>query len=99
MNILSIGNSFSQDAHKWLSQVAESAGVQIRAVNLYIGSCSLERHWNNYVNQAPDYDLEINGEFVQKISVNMALRAQKWDVITLQQASPQCGDYSTYQPY
>lgn len=99
MNILSIGNSFSQDAHKWLSRIAESAGAQIRAVNLYMGGCSLEQHWNNYVNRLPDYDLEVNGEYVKRISLNMALRAQQWDVITFQQASPKCGDYGTYQPF
>ena len=99
MKVLSIGNSFSQDAHKWLSQIAESTGENIYAVNLYIPSCSLERHWNNFVSQAEDYDLEINGVRIRKISVNEALQLEKWDVITLQQASPQCGDYSTYQPY
>lgn len=99
MKILSIGNSFSQDSHKWLSQIAKSCGESIYAVNLYIPSCSLERHWNNFVSQAEDYDLEINGVRIRKISVNEALQLEKWDVITLQQASPQCGDYSTYQPY
>lgn len=99
LKVLSIGNSFSQDAQKWLSRIAQSCGEDIYAVNLYIGSCSLERHWNNFVSQAQDYDLEINSECIRKISVNEALQLEKWDVITLQQASPQCGDYSTYQPY
>ncbi len=99
MKLLSIGNSFSQDAQKWLHQIAENGGEDIYAVNLYIGSCSLERHWNSFVNQIPDYALEINGECVRKISVNEALTLEKWDVITFQQASPKCGDYTTYQPY
>lgn len=99
MKILSIGNSFSHDAHVWLSQVAQSAGEELYAVNLYIGSCSLERHWNNFVSREPVYALEIGSVFDRKISVNEALTLEKWDVITLQQASPQCGDYSTYQPY
>lgn len=99
MKILSIGNSFSQDAHKWLSRIAASGGAEIEATNLYIGSCSLERHWNNFVSQAPDYALELNSEFVRKISVNEALGLENWDVITFQQASPGCGDYSTFQPY
>ena len=99
MKILSIGNSFSQDAQKWLHQIAESCGEDIYAVNLYIGSCSLERHWNSFLSQVEDYDLEINGVRIRKISVNEALKMEKWDVVTLQQASPQCGDYSTYLPY
>lgn len=99
MKLLSIGNSFSQDAQKWLHQVAESCGVDIHAVNLYIGGCPLQRHWNNFVSRAEDYDMEVNGVCERKISVNEALKLEKWDVITLQQASPYSGDYSTYQPY
>lgn len=99
MKILSIGNSFSQDAHKWLSQIALSCGDEIQSVNLYIGGCALEAHWHNYLTQTPAYDLELNGEFINKVSVTDALREEYWDVITLHQASRFCGDYSTYQPY
>lgn len=99
MKLLSIGNSFSMDAQKWLHQIAQSGGEDIDAVNLYIGGCSLEMHWNNFVSQAPRYELRINGEMQRMISVNEALKLEKWDVITLQQASPLCGDYRTYQPY
>ena len=99
MKLLSIGNSFSQDAHKWLFHIGQSSGERIEAVNLYIGSCYLEKHWNLFISEKEDYDLEINGDFVRKISLPDALRLQKWDVITFQQASPQSGDYDTYQPY
>lgn len=49
MNMLSIGNSFSQDSHRWLSQMAAGWGDEIYAANLHISGCSLERHWNNFV--------------------------------------------------
>ena len=53
MNILSIGNSFSQDAHRFLSPLAAASGDEIWAVNLYIGGCSLNTHWENIrLNQA-----------------------------------------------
>lgn len=99
MNILSIGNSFSQDAQKWLHQIAESAGEDFYCVNLYIGGCPLARHWNNFVTQEPVEEMWINGVFERKISINEALHLMQWDVITFQQASPYCGDYTTYQPY
>jgi len=99
MKILSIGNSFSQDAQKWLHQIAQSAGAQIHAVNLYIGGCPLVRHWNNFVSQEPAYEMWINGVFERMISVNEAVTLENWDVITIQQASPDSGDYSTFQPY
>lgn len=99
MKILSIGNSFSQDAQRWLHQVAESAGEDILAVNLYIGGCPLVRHWNNYISREPEYEMWVNGEFDRKISINEALELETWDVITFQQASPGSGDYSSFQPY
>ena len=99
MKLLSIGNSFSQDAHKWLSPLAEAYGGQIDAVNLYIGGCPLEAHWNNYVSGEAVYDLELNGEKLRKISISESLQSDDWDVITLQQASRFCGDPTTYEPY
>ena len=45
--VLAIGNSFSRDATCYLHQIAKGAGVDAKIVNLYIGGCSLERHWQN----------------------------------------------------
>ena len=99
MKILSIGNSFSQDAHKWLYDICKSAGKEIYNVNLYYGGCTLYGHWNFYVNDKAEYDYEIKGEPVRKISLKEALGLEKWDVITYQQASPNCGKYETYEPF
>ena len=56
MKLLSIGNSFSMDAHHYLHDLAKSGGVNIECYNLYIGGCELERHWNNYMNKSNYYD-------------------------------------------
>ena len=45
--ILAIGNSFSEDAARYLHQTAKAAGVDTKVVNLFIGGCPLERHWKN----------------------------------------------------
>ena len=45
MKLLSIGNSFSVDAHRWLHDIAAAHGEEIYNVNLYIAGCSLKRHW------------------------------------------------------
>ncbi len=69
MKILSIGNSFSQDAQKWLHKLARLNGFNVETANLYIGGCSLEKHWNNVVNDNEHYVLELNGSSTeQKIS-------------------------------
>ena len=61
MKVLSIGNSFSQDAHKWLHKLAENNGVDLETVNLYIGGCSLGTHWKNAKENNADYEFELNG--------------------------------------
>ena len=100
MKVLSIGNSFSQDAHKWLHDLANANGVDMETVNLYIGGCSLETHYINAVNQHAFYDLERNGQSTfEKISITDALNLEKWDVITLQQVSYLSGVAESYEPY
>ena len=100
MKILSIGNSFSQDAHKWLHKLAADNGLSVDTVNLYIGGCSLEQHWQNTKADAADYDLEHNGgEAVGKISICQALQTDRYDVVTLQQASHFSGIPESYSPY
>ncbi|MBQ2780131.1 MAG: DUF4886 domain-containing protein [Clostridia bacterium] len=99
MNILSIGNSFSQDAHRWLHQVADNLGADFHCVNLYIGGCSLQQHWDCYSREVAEHLLEENGEAVRLVSIQEALSLADWDVITLQQASHDSGLYDTYQPF
>lgn len=93
MKVLSIGNSFSQDAHKWLYDVCKSGDEEIYNVNLYIGGCSLETHRKNFCGDEPAYDYEIKGEAVKKISLKEAILSENWDVITFQQASYCSGMY------
>jgi len=100
MYILSIGNSFSQDAQRYLHQIARAAGTEIQAFNLYIPGCPLERHFRNMLSGEREYILEVNGVSTGfKVSLQEALLSRKWDVITVQQASGTSVDYETYQPY
>lgn len=100
INVLSIGNSFSQDAHKWLNKICIADGLDVKTTNLVIGGCSLETHWNNIKSKEPLYDLEINGNpSSEKVSVPDILCSAKWDIITLQQASHFSGLSDTYMPY
>ena len=100
MNILTIGNSFSQDATKYLYQVAQSAGVYFQVVNLEIGGCPLEKHFRNIKADAKAYNFEFNGVNTGfQLSIQEALLNRSWDVITIQQVSTQSPRYETYQPY
>ena len=100
MNILSIGNSFSQDAQRYLHQIAKADGVELNAFNLYIGGCSLAQHYRNMLSEERLYSLEMNGSSTGfNVCLKEALLNREWDVITLQQASLYSPEYSTYQPY
>lgn len=100
MNILSIGNSFSQDAQRYLHRIAMADKVEISSFNLYIGGCPLSRHYRNMLSEQPVYTLEMNGYNTGfSVSLKEALLNRDWDIITLQQVSSQSPDYSTYQPY
>ena len=95
-NVLCIGNSFSQDATRYLHQVS---GEELFVRNLYIGGCSLERHYNNIVGNVADYEYQKNGRCLRMISIEEALGKKKWDYITVQQVSQDSGIIDTYEPF
>ena len=99
MKILSIGNSFSQDATSRLYQIAYDGGERIKTINLYIGGCSLETHLQNWNEGGRRYLLECNGESTVNVSLKEALESDNWDAVTFQQVSQLSMDYITYQPY
>lgn len=100
LKILSIGNSFSHDAHKWLHKLAKMNNVDIETANLFIGGCSLKTHWENIEENNAFYDYEINGNHGEyQISIAEALGKDKWDIVTVQQASQYSGLFDSYEPY
>ena len=100
---MAVGNSFSDDGVEYLDELAQAAGIKLIIGNLYIGGCSLERHWNNVRNELPAYDYRKNVEGHQtntpKTTLQEALQDEEWDYITVQQVSQNSGLYDTYYPY
>ena len=96
MNILCIGNSFSEDATAYL-QAVSSHELYVR--NLAIGGCSLERHYNNIVENIVDYGYEEDAVSIKISSIAEALKEREWDFITLQQVSHYSGIIDTYEPF
>lgn len=100
MKVLAIGNSFSQDATTYLHQAAAAQGLELTAVNLFIGGCSLETHWSNWEREAAAYELQINGRPTgRRVSIQDMLRKGAWDWIVTQQASHDSGWMDTYEPF
>ena len=99
MKIRAIGNSFSQDATRYLQEVARSAGEDLFVRNLYIGGCSLERHAQNIKTGEEAYAYEEDAKKICMMSVTDGLKAEKWDFVTVQQVSGKSGRIETYEPF
>ena len=61
IKILAIGNSFSEDALHYLHEMASSVGIELKTVNLFVGGCSLERHFRNWETGEKAYMYQVNG--------------------------------------
>ncbi len=103
--VLSIGNSYSNNAHEYLVQIAQNAGFEKVVVeNLFIGGCTLDTHWKNAYDNIPAYTLYhkelVDGKMVpsttEKVTMQEGIKNQDWDVITIQQGSSESGKSETY---
>ena len=104
--VLMIGNSFSICLLQHLPQVAADRGVELDLASLYIGGCSLKRHWENVEKDGDEdfrpYKFGRNrfGKYTQgKANVCEALRMAKWDIVTIQQASHESWRPESYHPF
>lgn len=97
IKILSVGNSFSQDATTLLGILNPDLYVR----NLDIGGCSLEKHWRNAENAVKEYVLEEHGWYRQneRVGLKDTLLSEDWDFVTVQQCSALSGCIETYYPY
>ena len=99
--LLCVGNSFSDNTLKYAYQILNSFGVRnIVVANLYIGGCTINRHYNNMLNDIHDYTYRKNttGTFINKDNTNLeyGLLDESWNYITMHQASGSSGMIDTY---
>ena len=110
LKVLAIGNSFSLSMMEELPKAAAAfPGCELDIVNMYIGGCPLERHWANVESNAVDasfrpYDIRASYAFDRKempkrANIPEMLTADRWDIVTIQQASSKSPFCETYQPF
>ena len=100
MKILAIGNSFSQDATRYLREIAKSNGDSVKAINLYIGACPLRKHYLHILQNKELHEIQVDGEGTGfYTSIQKALASDRWDVVTLQQGSKNSFEYKNFEPY
>ena len=100
MKILLISNSFGVNLQKYAKEIASLNDVNLNVYTLYIGGCPLELHDKNIKENNKAYELFVDGSSTGRfISINEALLIEKWDYVSLQQASHVSGIISSYYPY
>lgn len=101
LKILAIGNSFSQDATRMLYEIATKEGYEGVVIgNLYDPGCTLKGHVENFTTMARAYNFYFNDsgnwQTTEGVTLEYGLKAQEWNVITMQQGSPDSGLVATY---
>ncbi len=102
VKILTIGNSFSEDAvEQHLFDLAKAEDIRIIIGNMYIGGCSLEKHLNNARGNKAAYKyrkIGLDGRKVETKSFTLeaALADEHWDYVSFQQNSGRSGQYDTW---
>jgi len=106
IRLLTVGNSFSGNATHFLRDIAASTGREIILQRADLPGCPMERHWRlveaaEAKPASPEgrpYSIAVDGK-ARQMSLREILRSDKWDVVTIQQASPISTDISGYRPY
>ena len=98
VRLLTVGNSFSQNATRYLNDLTKSAGNVLVHQPLVVGGSPLALHWEKAEQHEKDPKAAA-GLYGNKLSLKQALAAQPWDFVTIQQASNKSHDVATYRPY
>ncbi len=98
LRLFLIGNSFSQNATRYLPQLAAEGGHPLKIGRAELGGCSLQRHWE-IAEAAEKNPADPKGKAYNGKSLRELLSAGTWDVVTIQQNSMNSGDVNTYRPY
>lgn len=101
LKVLCVGNSFARNGSKYLYEIATAHGVENVVVGvLYIGGCSVSKHWKNAQSNAAAYTYYKNdsGKWnkVENASLIYGLQDEDWDVITITQGQGNYGIPSSY---
>lgn len=103
MKVLGIGNSFTNDANFYHKHLNEADPVkQLKVTIAYIGGCSFERHVNLAMlhEKFPAEPLGRPYPLGKSMkSLKELLLSEKWDAITIQQASHLSDDIKSYRPW
>lgn len=98
VRLLTIGNSFSANATKYLGDLAKADGNVLIHRAIVVGGASMELHAGKM--QAYERDPKAKeGLYTSGKGLKQELLSDKWNFVTIQQASIKSHDLATYQPF
>jgi hypothetical protein len=97
VRVLTIGNSFSQNATKHLGDLAEASGDTLVLKGANVGGASMELHWSKA--EAFEKDPKNPTGLYGGKGLRELLAADRWDFVTIQQASIKSHDLANYRPF
>lgn len=99
VKVLAVGNSFSANALKYFSGIVTASGNRTVAKNAMIGGCDFERHMRH----ADAFESNPNDPegrpYPGSLSLKDLLTLEKWDFVTIQQASHKSFKPETFHPH
>ena len=104
LKILCIGNSFSCDTIEHVANIALSLGVKkVTLGNLYIGGCSIKKHYANAVNDTHAYEYFYNTgsgwSSTYNHSIKDTLESDEWDFVSIQHGTNDGSRYAEQASY
>lgn len=103
LKVLTIGNSFAHSIGAHLPKVAASVpGCYLKLGFANLPGCSLRQHWNNAEREERNESAKFYGKAMGQPAVyklREILTSEKWDIISIQQASHDSWRPETFQPY
>lgn len=99
LKVLAVGNSFSANALHYFPDLVKASGCGVIAVNAMIGGCDFERHMRHADAFEANPEDPQGRPYPGKKSLKDLLTMQKWDFVTIQQASPKSFHPETYHPH
>ncbi len=106
IKLLTIGNSFADNATRYLEELATSNGVLIQVSKANLGGSSMERHARHLAAFLKDPNDPEGRPYRNRnqpdeppFSLIEALEADDWDFVSIQQLSADSYKPDTYEPY
>ncbi len=104
IKVLFIGNSFALDTIEYLPSIALNAGKEeVKFASLYVPGCSINKHYDNAINNKATYEYYTNiGEgwkSVKNMSIRSALQSEEWDYVTIQHGTADGSRYADINSY